>query len=509
VLREGFAELLENGNRKVLETEVLPDYVAHRRWFGGKEHAIRSVRIRGWSRLPGAADELFAEIEVVTPAGATAYALPLAADWDYEPSGPYSPNLALGRVRRGSRVGRLTDAFATPAFARAVLAGLRTGARLPCSDGELCFEGRRGLDLPHDPALEWIAAEQSNSTVVIENLAVLKLLRKIEAGVHPEAEMTRVLSERGFRNAPPLLGEVRRIGAAGEPHTLMVVQGYVDNQGDAWGWTLDYLERVADDLAIGSDTDAEPAFSGYETFARNLGRRLAEMHGILAQPCADPAFAPEPARDDDVRGWTDSACRQLDRAFIVLEGRRLDHAQDVARVERLLSHHEALRRCARRLAEAGNGSLRTRIHGDLHLGQVLVTGGDAAIIDFEGEPARPLSERRSKHSPLRDVAGVLRSFDYAAAAAERGMSPEPRTAETRTTNLLLRFRQVARRAFLEGYAESGGDASSPLLDLFLLEKAAYEVCYEASSRPAWLEIPMHGLCAIADHLLPAHAESAP
>ena len=508
VLREGFPELLENGNRKVLESEVLPDYVAHRRWFSGKEHAIERVRVRGWSRLPGAADELLAEIEVDTSAGTTAYALPLAADWEHEPSGPYSPNLALGRVRRGSRIGRLTDAFATPAFAAAVLAGLKCDARLPSSDGELWFEGQCGLDLPPEPKLEWIAAEQSNSTVVIENVAVLKLLRKIESGIHPEAEMTRVLSERGFRNAPPLLGEVRRLNAAGEPHTLMVVQGYVESQGDAWGWTLDYLDRAADDLAIGSEADAEPAFAGYDTFARNLGRRLAEMHCVLARPCNEPAFAPEVARQDDVRAWTEAAGRQVERAMSVLESRSFDDPHDAVRQRRLLGRREDVQRFVERLAESGNGTPRTRIHGDLHLGQVLVTGGDATIIDFEGEPARPLSERRAKNSPLRDVAGMLRSFDYAAAAAERGLTPEPRTAENRAANLLLRFRQVARRAFLEGYAEGGGATSAPLLDLFLLEKAAYEVCYEASSRPAWLGIPMNGLCAIADRLLPASVEIA-
>jgi maltose alpha-D-glucosyltransferase/alpha-amylase len=210
-----------------------------------------------------------------------------------------------------------------------------------------------------------------------------------------------------------------------------------------------------------------------------------------------------------VRAWGEAVSLQLDKALRVLEGRSFDHPPDAERVRRLLDRREALLRFARGLADAGNGTLMTRIHGDLHLGQVLVTGGDATIIDFEGEPTRSLSERRSKNSPLRDVAGVLRSFDYAAAAAERGMTAEPRSAERRAANLLLRFRQMSRRAFLEGYAEAGGDTSNPLLDLFLIEKAAYEVCYEASSRPAWLEIPMHGLSAIVDRLMPAPAGTEP
>src|SRR5207237_1146264 len=148
---------------------------------------------------------------------------------------------------RGSRMGLLTDAFADPIFARSVIAGLKARARLACSDGELVFEPTGDLDVADEPSLEWVAAEQSNSTVMIENKAVLKLLRKVETGPHPEAEMTRALTERGFQNTPALLGEVARIDAEGRRSTLMVMQRYVYSQGDAWSWTQSYLARVADD----------------------------------------------------------------------------------------------------------------------------------------------------------------------------------------------------------------------------------------------------------------------
>ena len=501
VLREGFEELLETVNRKALEGEVLPDYVGQRRWFAGKDATIEAVRVASWAPLPGAGDQLLSEIEVRTSAGSAVYALPLAADWEDGASGPYSPTLALGRVRRGPRVGRLTDAFALPDFAHAVIEGLRTNARLPASDGEIRFDSLGELQIEADAELQWLGAEQSNSTLVIGHQAVMKLLRKIEPGVHPEAEMSRALTERGFANTPPLLGEVRRIDASGLEHTLIVLQGFVYSQGDAWSWTLEFLQRVAEDLTSGPDA-GEAAFAGYEPFAGKLGQRLAEMHAVLAQPSADAAFAPEAAGQADVDAWAASVRGQVEAALQVLAApREWRQPLDEARARRMTERGEALLEVIPRLAQAGLGSPRTRIHGDLHLGQVLVTGNDATFIDFEGEPARSLEARRAKNSPLRDVAGVLRSFSYAAAAAERNLAPEPRSAETRAAILVQRFRQLAARTFLDGYAGGGGQVVQPLLDLFLLEKAAYEVCYEAASRPTWIDIPLRGLTLISDRLI--------
>jgi maltose alpha-D-glucosyltransferase/alpha-amylase len=502
VLREDAEDLVEAGNRRVLERDVLPDYVAQRRWFDAKHLGVQRVNLAAWSPLPGGKDQILAEFDVETPAGTSRYALPLAAAWDAGPVGPFAPNLALGRVRRGSRMGMLTDAFANPAFPLAVLGGVKAGARIPCSDGELVFERLGDLAVSDEPTLEWIAAEQSNSTVMIENQVVLKLLRKVEAGPHPEAEMTRALTERGFRNTPPLLGEVVRIDAEGRRRTLMVLQGYVYSQGDAWIWTQNYIERVADDQAAAQAENTAPAFAGYAAFARTLGTRLAEMHAALAQPTEDPAFAPEAAGEADVRDWIDGVQRQLAEAWQILAPDRGQVGEDVAELAAgLLARREALEAAVERLGEAGAGALRIRIHGDLHLGQVLVTGSDATIIDFEGEPRRSLEERRRKSSPMRDVAGVLRSFDYAAAFARRGLAPEPRTAEQRLGQLLDDFRQIATRAFLDGYVAGAGEITQPLLDLFLLEKAAYEVAYEAASRPTWVPTPLRGLAALADRIL--------
>ncbi|MDB5662155.1 MAG: treS, partial [Sphingomonas bacterium] len=340
---------------------------------------------------------------------------------------------------------------------------------------------------------EWSAAEQSNSSMVIGEHAVLKLLRKLVAGVHPEAEMTRVLTERGFAHTAPLLGEVARIGADGEPVTLMLLQGFVYNQGDGWQWTLDNLERAIDDHSLSTEAERQPAFENYGSFARIFGQRLAEMHEVLARPSDDAAFTPETAGAADVAAWGERVRSQLERAFALVEDR--------AAAGPLLARRDALLAKVGALAEMGAGSLRTRIHGDLHLGQVLVTGGDVTIIDFEGEPTRTLDERRAKDSPARDVAGVLRSFDYAAAMAERSGSAQGDVAHARSVDLVDRFRRSATESFLDGYRAGGGDVPEALIDLFLIEKAAYEIAYEAANRPEWLDVPLRGLAAIADRLI--------
>jgi maltose alpha-D-glucosyltransferase/alpha-amylase len=286
--------------------------------------------------------------------------------------------------------------------------------------------------------------------------------------------------------------------------TLMLVQGFVRNQGDAWGWTLDWLSRAADQPEDGND-----ALAGYLAFIAALGKRLGELHAVLARRCDDPAFAPEEAGTADRTSWAAGAIAQLDPALALLRDAQELSEEDAALRDSVLARADGLRAAARRLAASADGALKTRVHGDFHLGQVLVAQGDAVIVDFEGEPARTLEERRAKGSPLRDVAGLLRSLDYAAGAAAGQLSSAP--AERRDA-LLARFRQEAGAAFLTAYREA--EAAAPvrwapeattdaLIDLFTLEKAAYEVRYEAANRPGWLPIPLRGLAALADRLVRA------
>jgi maltose alpha-D-glucosyltransferase/alpha-amylase len=344
---------------------------------------------------------------------------------------------------------------------------------------------------------------------------VLKIVRHALAGVHPEGEMTRFLTEKGFGNIAPLFGEVVRVDADGTPNALMLAQGFVRNQGDGWTWTLDFLARALEELAVTgggqSDQAHADAFATYENFAAAMGRRLGELHAVLAMPNDQPEFRPETADDAMLGEWAESAIEQIDLAFGLLRGiRDWPDEETKSLAQGLLEREGALHDAAHRLARHGHGALRTRVHGDFHLGQVLVVQGDAYIIDFEGEPARPMEQRRAKSCPLRDAAGLMRSFDYAAATGIAGRVAGSQQTGERRAVLVERFRAEASRHFLDAYRSVlhqtenkwvPEDAEAPLLDLFLLEKAAYEVRYEASNRPTWLRIPLRGLTEIADRIL--------
>jgi len=324
--------------------------------------------------------------------------------------------------------------------------------------------------------------------------------------------MTRHLTKVGYANAAPLLGEVVRIGADGAPHTLAIVQGNIANQGDAWTWVLDNLKRAIEDAVLieGGGERSGASFRFLDSFAATVGQRLAELHVALASDSDDPAFAPAVASSKDIRHLCKEAREQLAAAFAVLTKARGDlDAPDQALAETLLERREAVDRAVGQLAEGAGNTVMIRIHGDFHLGQVLVSQADAYIIDFEGEPLRSVAERRAKSTPLRDVAGFIRSLDYAAASVElsgSGSSPQP--VRERQEGLLAQFRQEATGAFLGTYWNTVGSCAaldlSPdrtgLLDLMLVEKAAYEVVYEATNRPKWLPIPLRGLAAVCERL---------
>ena len=281
----------------------------------------------------------------------------------------------------------------------------------------------------------------------------------------------------------------------------------------------DFLALTVDEIAT-TDSDASNSadlFAPYAVFAAAVGRRLGELHAVFATPTDDPAFAPEPA-DDAIRAeWAAGAIEQIDGALDML--RRVKEWPDPVveqRAQDVLGHADALRDAARALAAAGQGSLRTRVHGDFHLGQVLVVQSDAYLIDFEGEPARTMEQRRAKSSPIRDAAGLLRSFDYAAAAALPGRAATSPQAASRRAEILGQFRADAEKNFLAAYREVLEAAphrwvtpagEQAMLDLFLLEKAAYEIRYEAANRPTWIGIPLHGLHAISTRLLGLTEES--
>ncbi len=520
ILRTTLAEAVRSTGKAPLETSILPSYLAKRRWFAAKDQTLKSVRLAVAAQLPGTKREIvLAEIETETARGTTRWQLPLTIFWEDEPAVALPGQLALARARRGRRVGLLTDGFAVPEFAHAMAGALAVGATIATADGEIRFEATPGrsdaLQLPADADVMWLSAEQSNSSLILGDKVMLKIFRRVSGGEHPEAEMGKHLTNQGFANVPPQLGEVVRVAGDGLRHSLAVAQGFIRNQGDAWSWTLNHLERALDDLGAraantqGDGTAQAQAdnIADYEAIAAVIGRRLGEMHQILARPSDNPDFAPVEASEKDAESWAQRATLLVEEALDVL-----DHQQswtqdrDRERAATLVGQKAALTSAIRELARHGVGSRMTRIHGDFHLGQVLVASGDAYLIDFEGEPSRPLAERRAKASPLRDVAGLLRSFDYAAAALiNRKALGATLVTDAQRDEMLLRFREDASTAFLGAYWQATGSSVEPsetaLLDLFLVEKAAYEVLYEAANRPAWLSVPLGGLAALATRVL--------
>ena len=526
VIRRDIAEVLAPPNRLVLERDILSTYLRKRRWFAAKDERLLGCRIGFMTPLAAGRDAvLLAEVEAELPNRREHYLLPLGAAWSDGSAEALPEQLGLARLRRGRHIGMLTDGFAVDGLVEAVVAKLRDGAEISLGDdGTIRFLPTARLAESEIAAatgdIRRLAAEQTNSSLIIGDVAVLKLIRRMAPGTHPEAEMTRYLTERGFPNCAALLGEVVRLDGDGTSHTLMLLQSFIRNQGDGWVWTLDFLARVVEELAV-TDADAAAtadAFASYLTFARILGQRLAELHAVLAAPSDDPAFAPEPADAAVTRAWAASARAEIDSAVASLGAVTVwpDPAAETIAVE-VLAQASDLRNAVERLAKEGEGSLCTRVHGDFHLGQVLTAKDDVYLIDFEGEPARPLAERRRKSSPFRDVAGLLRSLDYAAAAANQGLAGLSDAVLARRSELLERFRIEAKAAFLEAYDAAHAQAprrwarkesESSLQMLFLIEKAAYEIRYEASNRPGWLPIPLRGLAELASRLTAAEPDDA-
>ena len=309
--------------RTVIEREVLPQYLAKRRWFAMKDQALRSVRIALMTRVPSE-DAVLLEIATETASGGARWLLPVGIVWDDTTAPALPTQLALARVRRGAKVGLLTDAFALPGFPLAVLGGLARQDVISSDHGMIRFEPTARMAeiiVPDGVEMNWISAEQSNSSVIVGDIAMVKMFRRVTDGPHPEAEMSRHLTEAGFANSPALLGEVVRVDADGTRHALVIAQAFVRNQGDAWTWTQELLLRGLSDITGGDEAAAADAadHTDYVQFASLLGRRLGEMHLVLVRPSSDPAFSPVTGSSETAAAFAERARAQLEAAFRAID----------------------------------------------------------------------------------------------------------------------------------------------------------------------------------------------
>ena len=427
---------------------ALVSFLQRQRWFGGKARGIDTIDVVDEGPLGPRATINIVEVRFAD-AGVDRYFVPLASAED-------------GDV--------IVDAVLDDEACRALVGALAAGrtvslarGRVRASSGSAASESAASADLP----VRRTAPDQSNTSIVFGDELIMKVFRRVEPGINPDVEVSRFLTARGFTRIPGLVADADYESAGGGCSSVLMLQQFVPNQGNAWQAIL---------------ADGGPSSIA---LAETLGRRTGELHEALASDPDDPAFAAERYTAADLVAVADAmrshGARQLDllRRSELDEGSRRLAAAVLDRQGSILAGFDVLRD----VTDAGS---RIRCHGDFHLGQTLVADGDVFLLDFEGEPARPLAERRMKSSPLRDVAGMLRSLSYARQASHRDAAWE---------------REVAR-AFLDGYRDvtdradflpPRGEAFEAVLDAFVLDKTLYELGYELNNRPDWVYLPLSAL----------------
>jgi trehalose synthase-fused probable maltokinase len=459
-------ELITGETLTALDPDELREWVEDQRWYASKSRHVTHADLLEAARLGDEPPLLVLALLQTGFATGTheLYQLPLGVR-PADSGGPEPITEVQDWV--------VYDALADPELGRVLLRWINDTGELETEDGRFSFHRVNGkLDLPEDAPLRPMGVEQSNSSLVFDENLVVKLFRKLEPGLNPELEMLRFLTGHAFPNIAPLYGwadyEGRSLSA-----TLAVVQRYFPDGSGGWELALDELESKPD---------------GFLDRLASLGEVTAQMHTVLGSDATDPAFSPEEPSVESLSLLTATVDEDIERIFTRLP--------DNPALEPIAGTGQDVQEHLSALAQVGAGGRLIRTHGDYHLGQTLLTPRGWVILDFEGEPARSLPERRQKRSPLRDVAGMLRSFAYVASAAkvQRGVEvPED-------------WEERARDAFLENYLQHvepallphGQQAIANLLSVFELEKAIYELQYELDNRPDWVSIPVAGIRRLLD-----------
>ena len=510
--------LLDNGERGRVESEILPAYIGSCRWFGAKARTLRQMRVREQSAIsvaPDAAQFWFVEVSYLDAPNET-YALPvqIASGDKARAISQSAPQAVIARFQGGDD-SILFDALWDVTFRENLLCLIRDRQRATGQNGNLVgtVADRLG-DISAIPASRVISGEQSNSSMLFEDKFFLKLYRKLEDGVNPDVEIARFLTERAhFPNVAGFGGAIEYRRDKSEPTVVCLLQNAITSETDAWKMTLDHVGRFYERvLARKADLQNENAPAGalldellggiYPEKAKLLGKRTGELHLALASAPDDRFFAPEPFNAMAQRSAYQSMRALLRRTFGLLE-KKIDDLPQSSRNEArevLAAEKEILER-EKRLLDRKTNAAKIRIHGDYHLGQLLYTGKDFVILDFEGEPARPLSERKLKRSALRDASGMMRSFQYAAYSAlwQPAMRAEDVPFLERWADLW--YRQMSS-LFLQSYLNTtagaifvphNSDDLQIMLEAYLLDKAVYEIGYELNNRPDWVVIPIRGI----------------
>jgi len=513
---------------------LLPEFIATRRWYRSKTRKITRALIEDALPVEDANSAILIIRLEYAEGESDRYVLTVRFDEDIEARSPANAQDSLATFRTADgRRGTVSEALSHEALRGWLLTAIAADAKVKGREGELtasrtsAFSSNLSADESKLPSTV-SQAEQSNTSIVYGDRYILKLFRKVEPGINPDIEIGRFLTERGFRNTPAVVGLLEYRSPRTEPVYAAILQEFVRNQGDAWKYTLESLSGFFHRALIGSSnppalssdhplhlatalipSNAQELIGPYLESARLLGERTAQMHAALADTSGGPDFAPEEFTSVDGENLYREMLRQAEATFGLLKqkadtlkGTIADEAQKLLALESsVISRFSGLR------TQSVIAS-RIRFHGDYHLGQVLFTGSDFMIIDFEGEPARPLNERREKALALRDVAGMVRSFQYAAYAALFGQVPgltvKPEQVEAVEAWAAFWFTTVSA-IYLQGYfsvasgnkfvPDSDGERRS-LLDAFLLQKALYEVAYELNNRPDWVRIPLRGILGL-------------
>jgi maltose alpha-D-glucosyltransferase/alpha-amylase len=533
VARGDSGEALFRGKDRSALAEVLPDYFQRCRWFGGKARGIKVAKVVEAIPMPLNGDTVYYTLVNISyiQGEPETYALPLAVAFGERAELVLKehPETVVARLTNRAETSVLYEAVWEPGFLQALLGSIDRRRHFRGSAGEMLaaptpvFRNLRGHP---EIALETtiMKAEQTNTSIAYGDRFMLKILRRVEEGINLDLEIGRFLTEKtSFNHNAPVAGFLEYRRNREEPIVLGILNRFVANQGDAWQYTMDalghYFEMaLAQQMEITPElfphrpllgmakekvpVQAKEMIGPYLESARLLGRRTGELHLALASKATDPEFAPEPFSTLYQRSIYQSMRNLTARIFQLLRA-RMPHLPDQVRGEarKAMEYEDAIFARFHGLLERKISAMRIRNHGDYHLGQVLYTGKDFVIIDFEGEPARSLTERRLKRSPLRDVAGMLRSFHYAAYHAI--FTHLSRPEDLPAMEQWAKFWQVwVSAGFLRSYQDVAGQGAflprdeeemQVLLDAFCLEKAVYELGYELNNRPEWVKLPIQGI----------------